>query len=125
MLVIEDDRELASILGFMLSNEGHDVAIANDSIRARQLVAGVDVVLVDYHLPGTNGIDLAERLRRETGRPDLPCILATGEVSPEVISMSSHNHWWSVTKPFTASDLRAVVQRALSATTKGESNEVQ
>lgn len=77
ILLVEDDREVATAARELLRHMGFETQWAGDSGEALRLIEGglpVDLVLSDVVMPGgMSGLDLARRLR---GR--LPIVLATG-----------------------------------------------
>ncbi len=70
LLVVEDNVDSADMLAMMLRLEGHEVQVAHDAREALEGVASFvpEVVLCDVGLPGTDGYELAGKLRR---RPEL------------------------------------------------------
>lgn len=66
VLMVEDDDDLAYGLELLLSR-AYDVAVAQSAREAVDLHGGMkpDVLLVDYHLPDSNGIRLFESLVRQ------------------------------------------------------------
>lgn len=73
----------------------------------------VDVVIVDYNMPGWNGMRLAEDLR---GRfPDMPIALATANVQDEVIARARAAKVSFVPKPVTEDGLRGFLSGAALA----------
>jgi two-component system, LuxR family, response regulator FixJ len=84
LVVVEDDSAVRESLKFSLGIEGFEVhayaspdEFLNDIKRP-----GFDCLIVDYHLPGTNGLDVLEKLG-ETGRP-AKAILLTGNPSSNI-----------------------------------------
>ncbi|MBS0333308.1 MAG: response regulator [Proteobacteria bacterium] len=70
----------------------------------------VDVVILDYNMPGRSGLDLAEDLR---GRfPDMPMALATANVQDEVIARARASNVAFVAKPITEDGLRGFLSGA-------------
>ena len=67
MLVVEDDRALASMLKDLLEGEGYEVVLAPDGQRAlhQGLSRSFDVMVLDRGLPAIEGLDVLERLRRK------------------------------------------------------------
>ena len=65
ILVVEDDRRLAAMLGEILESEGYAVTLAFDGQRALHegLTRDFDVLLLDRGLPAIEGLDLLARLR--------------------------------------------------------------
>ncbi|RAX48662.1 DNA-binding response regulator [Arthrobacter sp. AQ5-05] len=67
VLVVEDDSALASMLKELLEGEGYDVVVAADGQRAlhQGLTRDFDVMVMDRGLPGLEGLEVLERLRRK------------------------------------------------------------
>ncbi len=79
LLVVDDDDAVRSILAAQLSDLGYDVVEAADAGAALQASAAggaIDALLVDVVMPGLDGRELAEIIRRE--RPSLPVLFMTG-----------------------------------------------
>jgi CheY-like chemotaxis protein len=69
-----------------------------------------DVVILDYNMPGRNGLDLAEELR---GRfPGMPIALATANVQDEIIARARAAEAVFVVKPVTEDGLRGFLTGA-------------
>ena len=68
VLLIDDDRDLAEILGEAIRSFGHDVRVAFDGLSCLELVGSheADVVFLDVGLPHISGFE-ACRLLRERG----------------------------------------------------------
>ncbi|MBI5831553.1 MAG: PAS domain S-box protein [Armatimonadetes bacterium] len=79
ILVVDDEPAMVSWLTRLLESIGHTVVGVGDGEQALNLVASsetIEVMLVDYSMPGLSGFDLAELVHRL--RPALPVILMTG-----------------------------------------------
>lgn len=83
ILLVEDHAGFAKALRNMLSQDPSldIVAVAESAEAARQYLrdARIDLVLVDYSLPDTNGISLLQTLRHD--HPELPCAILSGHLS--------------------------------------------
>lgn len=83
ILLVEDHAGFAKALLTMLSQNPnlHVVAVAESAEAALQYLrdSTVDLVLVDYSLPDTNGVSLLEALLAE--HPSLPCAMLSGHLS--------------------------------------------
>lgn len=66
ILVVDDDRPIAAVIGDLLCDEGYDVRIAYDGQAALREVARqpVDLILSDVMMPKVDGLTLVRRLRR-------------------------------------------------------------
>ena len=77
-----DDEELGLLVRkLMLESEGFDVAVATDGKSGLELFekSWFDLVLLDYSMPGMNGGQVAEVIRRL--RPSTPIILLSAYVT--------------------------------------------
>ena len=121
ILVVDDDRDIADIIGYTLSKDGHRAVLAHTGEEALALVERSlpDLVLLDVMLPDISGLDVCRRLRE---RWPVPVILLTarGEEADRVwgLDLGADDY---VTKPFSHRELlariRAVSRRAAVART--------
>ena len=85
ILVVEDERHIASGLRFNLEAEGHVVQVVDNGESALELIASapgaIDLVVLDVMLPGMDGFAVAAELR---GRHWLtPILMLTARGRPE------------------------------------------
>lgn len=87
VLVIEDDEDVSKILVLLLKSMKVDVLVADDGITGFRMArdAKVDLVLVDIHLPGMNGIEVIRSIRATPKLAGLPLIVITGNSTVEYI----------------------------------------
>lgn len=81
ILVVEDDRDYATILDDILAHAGYEVLICHTAADALAAIAEriPELALVDIVLPGSNGIELCSRIRREIGAAaEVPILLMSG-----------------------------------------------
>ena len=73
VLIIDDDEELAQLLGDYLSQEGFDVTLAHNGDRALGAIVDsrAEIVVLDVMMPGLSGIEVLRRIRRESAIPVL------------------------------------------------------
>ncbi|WP_368936399.1 envelope stress response regulator transcription factor CpxR [Proteus penneri] len=70
ILLVDDDRELTSLLKELLEMEGFNVVIASDGEQALKLLdASVDLLLLDIMMPRKNGIETLKELRQNFQTP--------------------------------------------------------
>lgn len=119
ILIIDDDRELAAMLGEFLAAEGFTVAVAGDGAAATsRLAAGLpDLVILDVMLPGRSGLDLLRELRATHPRLPVMMLTARGEPVDRIIGLELGADDY-LPKPFDPRELaaraRAVLRRASS-----------
>src|SRR5216110_299235 len=83
ILVVEDNPITRKMLRVALELEGYEVLDAAEGKTARAQAAArrPDLVILDYVLPDTDGLQLLAELRHQASAPDLPAIVITGMVS--------------------------------------------
>jgi two-component system response regulator MtrA len=87
VLIIEDDLDVSDILTVLLEGLETQVFTAADGQAgvAATLKEKPDLILVDLHLPGMNGLDVIRTLRATPGLGSLPIIVITGNSTVEYI----------------------------------------
>lgn len=82
ILVVEDDKEIQTVLENYLSEEGYSVLLAGDGLEGIAAFHGkeVDLILLDVMLPKVDGFTVLELIRREN---QIPVILVTARDSVE------------------------------------------
>ena len=120
ILVIDDDRPTCTLLGFVLTDAGHEVVLFESAKLAMASLdegSKFDLVVTDILMPEMDGIDVIRALRR---RGTSPLILAvSGAVStPEVDLLKAALNLGAqgaLKKPFTNDAFLAVVTDLLAA----------
>ena len=79
ILVIEDNVQNLELVEFLLDEAGYEVRKAMDAEEARvEMGKGLpDLVLLDIHLPGCDGLTLVSEFRKQPGSEALPIIALT------------------------------------------------
>ena len=75
ILLVDDDRELTSLLKELLEMEGFNVVVAYDGEQALEKIDNtIDLLLLDVMMPKKNGIETLKELRQrhQTRRPEPP-----------------------------------------------------
>ncbi len=116
VLIVEDEPALVELLTYNLDRGGYETAVARDGEEAELLVEELrpDLVLLDWMLPYTSGIEICRRLRRRPETRNLPIILLTarGEESDKVrgLEVGADDY---VVKPFSPKELLARMSAVL------------
>ncbi len=78
VLVVDDDLQVRSFVGDLLSLEGHEPVLAASGDEALRILGRqeFDLVLTDWKMQGMNGVDLARRVRER--KPLVPVVLMSG-----------------------------------------------
>jgi two-component system response regulator MprA len=113
ILVVDDDRKLVDMLRLTLSYEGYQVLTAGDGREALALARGSrpDLVVLDWMLPGLDGVGVLRSLRSEDGTPVL-MLTARDTVADRVEGLDAGADDYLV-KPFAPVELLARVRALL------------
>lgn len=113
ILVVEDEPAVRDMLVFVLTQTEFQVQQAADAAEARQQVASTppDIILMDWMLPGTSGVELTRELKMDRLTRDIPVILLTARgkrmirsadwnAVPRITSPSRfpRGNWWRVSR---------------------------
>lgn len=116
ILVVEDETALVTLLSYNLEREGFRVAVAEEGEKALMMAAEEtpDLVLLDWMLPLTSGLEVCRRLRRHPATRNVPILMLTakGEESDKVRGLESGADDY-ITKPFSPAELIARIRAAL------------
>ncbi len=85
LLVVDDNEMNRDMLSRRLARKGFDVTVAEDGAEALQAITecDFDLVLLDIMMPGMDGLQVLESLRRDRTPLDLPVIMATAKVTSD------------------------------------------
>ncbi len=127
ILVVEDDPDIRELLSFTISRAGFDLGAAETAEEAlRMLDSGLpELMVIDWMLPGMDGIDLAKYLRSDSLTSALPIIMLTarGEEIDKLKSFEAGVDDY-VTKPFSPKELTARIKALLRRTGQPEDGEL-
>lgn len=112
VLCVDNERAILEAMDGLLSHWGCDVrgALSLKQIDRERLLEGwyPDLVLMDYHLDQTSGLDAIEWLRHNLGA-HLPAALVTADRSPAVRALAEDRGIPVITKPVKPAALRALI----------------
>jgi len=113
ILVVDDDRKLVEMLRRTLSYEGYQVLTAADGHEALALARArrPDMLVLDWMLPGLDGLGVLRALRGDDGTPVL-MLTARDTVADRVVGLDSGADDYLV-KPFAPAELLARVRALL------------
>lgn len=120
IMLVEDDEAIRELLRFVLQQNNFDIA---EFVDAETAIKGLEekhpsLILMDWMLPGMNGVQLTEKLKSSSFSRNIPIILLTarGEEEDKVRAFDCGADDY-VTKPFSPRELiariRAVIRRAV------------
>ena len=119
ILIVEDETSIRDMVAFALRRADMEPLHAADARAAQHAIAEriPDLILLDWMLPGTSGLELARRLRREEATREIPIIMLTarGEEIDRVNGLEAGVDDY-VVKPFSTRELLARIRAVLRRT---------
>lgn len=116
ILIVEDEEAIRTLIGMNLEAAGYAVAEAKDGFQALQRIRETrpDLILLDWMLPGLNGIDVLRKMQADANLSSIPVIMLTAksEESDIVLGLEMGAIDY-ITKPFSNKVLVARVRAHL------------
>lgn len=113
-MIVDDDQDARELIGQVLAEAGYLVEVAQDGFEAIDKLprALPDLVLTDMRMPGMNGVDLAQRIRRQS---DVPVVFTTGmETFDLCTDATPYGAVACLTKPINLEELLWTIERTLA-----------
>ena len=127
ILIIEDEKAVREMLCFTLKNNGFEILEAEDSNSALDALKEneISLILLDWMLPGKQGIEISRIIRSSSEIKDIPIIMLTAksDESDKVLGLESGADDY-VTKPFSPKELVARIKALLRRTAPQKDMEV-
>lgn len=125
ILIVEDEPAIRDMVAFALRKGGFEPVHAGDAREAQEAIAErvPDLILLDWMLPGTSGIELARRWRKDAITREVPIIMLTarGEENDRINGLDSGVDDY-VVKPFSARELLARIRAVLRRSNDDDSD---
>jgi len=98
VLIVDDNEDSAASMALLLQMKGHEVLVAHNGVDAvaRALEFAPDTVLLDLGMPGLDGFQTAQELRKHAGPERLFLVAVTGwseDVAAQKSLQSGFNHY--------------------------------
>ena len=116
VLVVEDEPAISQILTKILVSDGFKVDTALNGLIAKEILVGqeYDFCIIDIRTPQMNGIELYHHLEDKYPKLINGVIFTTGDfLSPNVVSFLDKVSCPFLPKPFTPSELRVTLKKAM------------
>jgi two-component system, OmpR family, phosphate regulon response regulator PhoB len=120
ILLAEDEKQIADMIAFKLTNSGHQVMRAADGEQALQMALSdpPDLIMLDAMMPVLSGFEVLRRLKADETVRAVPVIMVTAKGHErDVLSGLRGGAVDYVVKPFSLKELAARVELALSKET--------
>ncbi len=128
VLLVEDEPSIREMVSFALGQDGYIIDEAEDGNSAEAQIVNYlpSLILLDWMLPDTSGLELLRKWKREDALKDVPIIMLTARVEErdKVTGLDSGADDY-VTKPFSVKELSARIRAVLRRGTGALDNEVK
>jgi two-component system phosphate regulon response regulator PhoB len=120
VLIVDDEAAIREMIAVALEMADYDYLEAADAREAHALIVDKqpDLILLDWMLPGTSGVELARRLKKDETTADIPIIMLTAKVEEDNkirgLEVGADDY---ITKPFSPRELVARLKAVLRRTT--------
>ena len=123
LLIVDDDVRILSLLSAYLSQNNFLISSAHNSTEARCLLDyfEFDLLVIDIMMPGENGLELLENIRKRTNVPAI-FLSAKGESKDKISGLEIGADDY-LSKPFEPKELLLRLERLLIRNNKGYTNE--
>jgi two-component system, NtrC family, response regulator HydG len=123
VLIIDDDKTLASTMAESLTRKGHDVTVRNTGATGKAAIdeAEFDVVLTDLKLGDLDGLAIVKHSREKLPEAEVYVITGQGDVKTAVEAMKlGAAHY--LLKPIDLTEIRAIVEKSAEKVQLAKSN---
>lgn len=114
ILIVDDEKGIREIFSLLLEERGHTVREASSGEEALTIIPlfSPDLLLLDMNLPGISGIDLLERVKRESPKTSVIIMTAFGSIrsAVEATRLGAYDY---LEKPVDNDELLLLIARAL------------
>lgn len=116
VLVVDDEPEIHTVLGKILSKEGHTVESAHNAEEAYKFLESTkpDLIILDIMMPKISGIEVCNKLKSEEATKDiLILIVSARDAQADRIEGLTHGADDYVSKPFHLKSLVRKIEHML------------
>ncbi|MDO3721132.1 phosphate regulon transcriptional regulator PhoB [Marinobacter sp. chi1] len=120
VLIVDDEAPIREMIAVALEMADYDYLEAADAREAHALVIDKhpDLILLDWMLPGTSGVELVRRLKKDETTTDIPIVMLTAKVEEDNkiqgLEVGADDY---IIKPFSPRELVARLKAVLRRTT--------
>jgi len=119
ILVADDDSACLNLVDRFLENKGCEILLASNGTKAWEFLESekneFDVVILDRQMPGLDGIQILQKMKKSNRLKDIPVIFQTGLIDVEDIRDGmKEGAYYYLTKPYVRRSLISIVESAIS-----------
>lgn len=114
ILIVDDEKNYLVVLEALLAPEGYEIITSDKAREALHLMreSDLDLVITDMKMPGMNGMELLDEIKRT--KPEIPVIMMTAfgtiEMAVEAMKKQAYDY---IAKPFKNEELKLTIKKAL------------
>ncbi len=115
ILVVDDEEGARELFNTILTDEGYHVTLAasGEDALSRLKADAFDLVVTDIKMPGMDGLQLLQEIRKGGSRSDVIMVTAYGEVESYLKAMSLGAAEY-INKPIRIKELKRIVHKVLA-----------
>jgi len=115
ILVVDDEEGARELFNTILTDEGYHVTLAasGEDALSQLKVDAFDLVVTDIKMPGMDGLQLLQEIRKSGSRSDVIMVTAYGEVESYLKAMSLGAAEY-INKPIRIKELKRIVHKVLT-----------
>jgi DNA-binding response OmpR family regulator len=116
VLLVEDEEHIRLVVEYNLKREGFEVYSAEDGLSALEIARKIipDIILLDWMLPGMNGLEVLTELKHDERTKHIPVFMLTAKgMASDVaraLEMGADDY---ITKPFNPRQLGETIKKKL------------
>jgi two-component system, OmpR family, alkaline phosphatase synthesis response regulator PhoP len=126
ILIVDDEEDILELIRFHLVREGYETVCVESGEKALRLAGKerFDLVVLDLMLPGVDGLEVSQRLKRDAATRNLPIVMLTakGEEADVVTGLELGADDY-ITKPFSPRVFLARIKAVLRRKGRGKMDE--
>jgi twitching motility two-component system response regulator PilH len=117
ILIVDDDKDVVALVGFLLDREGHAIYTASDGKEGidQALSEKPDLIIMDIMMPEMDGYAATVELSKQSSTKKTPVIILTAKGNMRGAFEMSPNVAAYIEKPFESKHLNDVIHRILAA----------
>ena len=119
ILIVDDEPAICEMIAFTLAGAGFEYETASSANEAERRIAArpPDMILLDWMMPGPNGVELARRLSKDASLREIPIIMLTAKDDErDMLAGFGAGVDDYITKPFSPPELMARVRAVMRRT---------
>jgi CheY-like chemotaxis protein len=111
VLIVDDNDDIRDAIGMVLALEGYDVAGAESAAEAFRRLHAFEActILLDLHMPGTDGWGFLDRMRMDPSLDDVAVVIVSGDAAKREESVAAGYEF--LLKPIRPDALVAAIER--------------